>query len=171
MDGNDNMKKVSVIIPTHKGSKYIEDAVKSILNQTYQNIEIIVVDDNGLGTEEQKKTKDAINFYIESEKIKYIPHKTNRNGSVARNTGVKNSTGEYICLLDDDDEYYPEKVEKEVEAIEKLDDSWGMVYCAFEGNKKAKSGSILFEVLIHSVVIGSNSFLIKKKIWEQLDVF
>lgn len=167
------MKKlVSVIIPTHKGSQYIVDAVESVLNQTYSNIEIIVVDDNGLGTDEQIKTKNKLAEYIECRKIKYIPHYVNKNGSAARNTGFKNSTGDYVCLLDDDDEYYPDKVEKEANTLEKLSKEWGMVFCSGEGSsKKAKSGNILFELLIHSVVIGSNSFMIRREIWDRLSGF
>lgn len=164
-------KLVSVIIPTHKGSEYVAAAVESVLHQTYTDMEIIVVDDNGLGSEEQEKTYAVLANYIQEGLIKYIPHDVNRNGSAARNTGFSHSSGEYICLLDDDDEYYPDKVEKEVLALDELPHEWGMVYCGFEGNKKAKTGNILFEVLIHSVVIGSNSFLIRRAVWEEVGGF
>lgn len=164
-------KRVTVIIPTHKGSQYVTSAVESVLNQTYQNIEIIVIDDNGLGTNEQVQTRSRLTEYIDSKRIKYIPHEVNKNGSAARNTGFKNSTGEYICLLDDDDEYYPDKVEREATALDQLSDEWGLVFCSGEGSKKAKSGEILFDVLIHSVVIGSNSFMVRREIWEKLNGF
>ncbi len=165
------MKLVSVIIPTHKGSIYICSAVESVLNQTYKNIEIIVVDDNGKDTEEQLKTEQVLTKYILNNKIKYIVHQTNINGSAARNTGFRNSSGDFICLLDDDDEYYPNKVEKEVEALNSLGNEYGMVFCGCEGSDKGKSGDILFDVLIHSVVIGSNSFMIRRDIWEKLNGF
>lgn len=169
--GEWKMKLVSVIIPTHKGSRFVAEAIKSVIDQTYQNLEIIVVDDNGKGTEEQVKTEQVVKPFVENNRVKYIAHEKNRNGSAARNTGVKNSKGEYICLLDDDDAYYPDKVEKEVEALDRLGEDWGMVFCAIEGSRKGKSGHILFDVLLHSVVIGSNSFMIRRSLWEQLHGF
>lgn len=106
---------VSVIIPTYARSQYICRAIDSVLNQTYKNIEVIVVDDNGENTENQLATFQTLKSYIDKEQITYITHKTNRNGSAARNTGIFNAKGEYICLLDDDDEFFPEKVEKQVQ--------------------------------------------------------
>lgn len=165
------MKLVSVIIPTHRGSGYIVDALESVLRQTYKNIEVIIVDDNGCGSEEQRKTEQVVQPYIKSNQVKYIVHEVNKNGSAARNTGVRNSKGDYICLLDDDDIYYPDKIEKQVEALSVLDNEWGMVFCSTNGTKKGKSGDILYDLLIHSVVIGSNSFMVKREIWNELDGF
>ena len=112
--------KVSVIIPTHKGSGVVQRAVDSVLRQTYKNIEIIVVDDNGRLSEEQLKTEEVLKTYINDGLIKYVPHEINKNGSAARNTGVRNSSGEYITLLDDDDEYLPDKVETQVNCFKTL---------------------------------------------------
>lgn len=165
------MKLVSVIIPTYKGSQYIRKAVDSVINQSYRQIEVIVVDDNGVGEIEQQNTWSALRDLIESNQIKYVPHEHNMNGSAARNTGFRNSTGEYICLLDDDDTYYPDKVEKQVNELEQLGEDWGMVYCATNGPRKGKSGHICYDLLIHSAVIGSNSFMIRRSIWEKVDGF
>ena len=94
---------VSIVIPTYGGSDCVKRAVDSCLSQSYSYLEIIVVDDNGEGTESQVKTYNSLSSLIESNKIRYICHEVNKNGSAARNTGVKASTGEYIALLDDDD--------------------------------------------------------------------
>ena len=94
---------VSVIISTHKGSGCIVNCVKSVLNQTYDNIECIVVDDNGKGTEEQIKTENALRYLISNNKIIYFAEEKNHNASVARNTGIENATGDYICFFDSDD--------------------------------------------------------------------
>ena len=94
---------VSVIIPTYKRSKSLNRAIDSVLSQTYPNIEIIVVDDNGKGSKYQLETEKSLEKYIKTDKIKYIIHDVNRNGSAARNTGFKHSRGEYINFLDDDD--------------------------------------------------------------------
>jgi len=68
----------------------------------------------------------------------YIKHDINRNGSVARNTGFKNSHGDYIMYLDDDDEFLPNKVEAQVRCLENLDDSWGLCYTNFMRKFKGK---------------------------------
>lgn len=173
------MKLVSVIITTHQGSKYIQKAINSVRNQDYEPIEIIVVDDNGRNTKEQKNTSEKVNCYLKNEKFKYIVHEVNKNGAVARNTGVANSSGEYIAFLDDDDIYLPNKISSCVRALEILDESWGMVYCSVLINygkkkivKKAKkSGKLLFELLTNRINIGSSSMLMKRKVFEEIKGF
>lgn len=108
---------VSVIITTYMGNYKLVRAVESILNQTYRNIELIIVDDNGVGTAKQIETESVLEKYIESGRIKYIKHEKNLNGAVARNTGISNATGEYICFLDDDDIYHKSRIEKCINAV------------------------------------------------------
>ena len=107
---------VSVVISSYKGSDTIERAIKSVLAQTYPYIEVIVVDDNGLGCEEQKKTEQVVHRY---PSVKYIVHQVNKNGSAARNTGMRAASGKYVALLDDDDEFLPAKIEKQYNVIKK----------------------------------------------------
>ena len=75
---------VSVIIPTYKGADKINSAVDSVLNQTYKNIEVIVVDDNGENEPEQLLTAEKMKKYETFENVKYLVHKKNINGSAAR---------------------------------------------------------------------------------------
>ena len=126
------LKKVSVIITTYGGGNEVERAVMSVLNQSYENYETIVVDDNGLGTDAQIKTKTLLQKYIDSGKIKYVAHECNKNGSAARNTGFDNSCGDYVMFLDDDDEYTKTRIEKQVAILESLDESYGVSYCSLE---------------------------------------
>lgn len=84
---------VSVIIPTYKGADKINSAVDSVLNQTYKNIEVIVVDDNGENESEQLLTAEKMKKYETFENVKYLVHKKNINGSAARNTGIRASKG------------------------------------------------------------------------------
>ena len=110
---------VSVIIPTFSRPYNLERAIKSTLSQTYKNIEIIIVDDNGIGSKYQIETEKAIRNYIKKGEVKYIKHDINKNGATARNTGLKASKGIYVNFLDDDDEFLPDKIKNQVDLLEK----------------------------------------------------
>lgn len=122
-------EKVSIIIPTYKGSTTVCLACKSAIHQTYENTEIIVVDDNGEGTEEQLRTEKVLAEYIENHTITYLCHKKNMNGSAARNTGLWHSTGEYVCFLDDDDVMFRDKIEKQAACLTNTSDSIALCVC------------------------------------------
>ncbi|MFC7319288.1 glycosyltransferase family 2 protein [Halobacillus campisalis] len=111
------MDIVSVIIPTYKRCEYLCRAIDSVLSQSFQNIEIIVVDDNGNGTNQQLKTENIMSKYSSNEKVKYIINKNNVGGALARNIGISASTGTFITFLDDDDIYLPEKIGIQVEGM------------------------------------------------------
>lgn len=110
---------VSIIIPTYSRPKNLVRAIESVLTQTYDNIEIIIVDDNGIGTKHQKETEKVLESYLLSNKVVYLKHDVNKNGSAARNTGVNAAHGEIIGLLDDDDEFLANKIEEQVLCLEK----------------------------------------------------
>ncbi len=105
---------VSVIIPTYKRKlDYVSNALQSVINQTYDNIEIIVVDDSP----SDFPYRDDIKNYIEAlnnNRIIYIRNEKNLGGSLSRNVGINVAHGEYITFLDDDDEYMSGKVEKQL---------------------------------------------------------
>lgn len=104
---------VSVIIPTYKRPGMLSRAIDSVLNQTYDNIEIIVVDDNDEGSEYRKETEDFMDKY-KNEKITYLKHKKNQGAPIARNNGLYKAKGKYVCFLDDDDEFLKDKIELQV---------------------------------------------------------
>lgn len=171
---------VSVIIPSYGGGEFLCRAVDSVLSQTYTNIEVIVVDDNGLRTENQRKTEEIMGRYADRYNVRYICHEKNKNGSAARNTGALNANGTYLALLDDDDEYCPNNIEKHINVLSALPEEYALTYCGdatFLHNKKIaetyveKSGSLLFEVLMHTVTIGSSSLCIRKSAWDKLGGF
>lgn len=98
----------SVIITTYKRPVFLLRAIESVLTQTIP-AEIIIVDDNGIGSEYQKKTEELLSVF--SEHIVYIPLEKNSGACVARNRGVEIAKGEYIFFLDDDDEFLSDKVD------------------------------------------------------------
>ncbi len=109
--------RFSVVIPTYGRVDKLINAVQSVLCQVYQDFEIIVVDDNGLGTNDQKKTSKEISR-IKTDKIRYVVQKTNGGACSARNVGIQLSKGEFIAFLDDDDQWSLEflfEINKEIE--------------------------------------------------------
>lgn len=122
--------KVSVIMPTYKRSDMLERAIHTVLNQTYSDVEVVVVDDNDPDTLWRKTTEEKMKRYSGDSRVKYIRHECNKNGSVARNTGIREATGEIISFLDDDDMYKPEKIEKEVAYLES-NRNFRAVYCGW----------------------------------------
>ena len=115
------MPKVSVIIPTYNRAHLIGRSIQSVLNQTYQDFEIIIVDDGSTDD-----TEDVIRNFNDS-RIIYIRHKENKGPSAARNTGIKASKGEFIAFQDSDDEWFPEKLDKQIEAFE-MNPGFGIIY-------------------------------------------
>ncbi len=97
--------KVSIIIPVYNVEGFIRQCLESVVNQTYPNIEVILVDDAS-PDKSIDIAKEFINIYKCSNVFKIITHEQNRGLSAARNTGIKNSTGDYLYFLDSDDELY-----------------------------------------------------------------
>lgn len=107
-------KKVSVIIPTYKRSEFIQRAIDSVLNQNYPNIEVIVVDDNGIDSKYRIETEKKMEKYSKYNNVIYIRNSKNIGGALARNQGIKKASGDYITFLDDDDIYLEDKISSQV---------------------------------------------------------
>lgn len=171
---------VSVIIPTYSRPNNLVRAVESVLAQTYKNIEIIVVDDNGENTPYQIETANVLIDFVTQGKITYLKHNINKNGSAARNTGIKASKGEFIAFLDDDDEYKPLKIEKQVDALEN-NQEYEAVYCGFQiikNNKVLKSvqpskkGNLQYELLTGKWGFGTGSNpMFKRRVFDTIGLF
>ncbi len=102
---------VSAIIPTHNRSKLLQRAINSVLSQTYKNFEIIIIDDGS-----NDNTQNICQKFIdENENIRYIRNENSAGGAEARNIGMRQAKGEIITFLDDDDEWLPQKLEKQIE--------------------------------------------------------
>lgn len=172
---------ISVIIPTYSRPKNLIRAINSVIQQTYKNIEIIVVDDNGLGTPSQLYTNKLVQPYIDKNIIKYIAHPKNLNGSAARNTGFRAAQGDYIAFLDDDDEFAPKKLELQLKQIEQLNEEWGGCYCdteliSIKNNTKniypcLLSGDLTVGMLMESIFFNTSTLLIRRQVMENLNGF
>lgn len=149
----EKIPSVSVIIPTCKRIRELKRAIESVLNQTFQDFEVVVVDDNNLG-----ETKDQVKKIVEDfcdKRLRYISHEKNKGNAIARNTGIKLARGKYIAFLDDDDIFLPKKLEKHVKILDKSSEDVVLTYAQHLGvdrinnykvasplEKDAKSGYI-----------------------------
>lgn len=173
---------ISIIIPSYGNPSFLENSIKSILSQTCQNWELIIVDDNNPDTEARQKTEELVERYINMDsRIRYIKHEHNKNGAVARNTGFAIAKGKYISLLDSDDEYMPERLQKCFDMMENASDNIAGVYtgCEFRRGgkvyyveKNVKPGNFLVDTLACQFMFctGSNIF-VRKSVVDELKGF
>lgn len=116
---------VSVVIPAYNAAGTLPKAMESVLDQTHEDLELIVVDD----ASEDETGKIVKKYEKQDPRVKYIRHKKNRERSATRNTGIKNATGSFIAFLDSDDKWLPEKLEKQLSYLRRKGDDWKGVYC------------------------------------------
>lgn len=174
-------KLVSVVIPTYKRPDTLGRAINSVLAQTYGNIEVIVVDDNGNETQGRQLTEQFMQHYATNSKVKYIKHEINKNGSAARNSGIRASKGDYIMFLDDDDEFFSDKVKAQVGCLESRDSSWGACYTKNVRCKNGKiikrsanelEGDLLVEALGRNLFLSAGSnLMVRREIVEKIGGF
>lgn len=157
---------VSVIIPTYKRATMLPRAICSVLNQTYKNVQVVVVDDNNPDTDFRIKTSTIMEQFRNNTRVKYIKHKKNMNGSVARNTGIKNADGDVIAFLDDDDFYYETKVEKQLNYLSQHPE-FRAVYCGWNRGGieiiPTDKGNLSYNILSGDHIIYTNAIMMWKK--------
>lgn len=118
--------KVSIVIPTYKRVDYLDRLLRSIEVQTFKDFEVIVVDDNSPNIIEYNPLIEKYkNIFKE---LRFITKKENRGAPHSRNIGIKEAKYDLIALVDDDDEWLPLKLEKQVEVFEKSNEKVGLVY-------------------------------------------
>ena len=110
------MSKVSIVVATYRRDAALKNALESLSTQTYDDFEIVLVDDNAVPewNEKVKGIVDEFKNQHPSIDILYIVNSTNQGSAKTRNIGIEASSGEYITFLDDDDIYFPSKVENQV---------------------------------------------------------
>ena len=166
------MMNISVVIPTYNRVELLKRSIDSVINQTIKPFEIIIVDDGSNdGTEAMVKKK--------YDSLKLIKQK-NKGASAARNSGIKASSGEWICFLDSDDEWKNDKLEKQITAVANNSD-----YKFFHSNeiwikngkrinqkkKHKKYGGDIFKKCLDMCRISPSSVLIDKSIFEEIGFF
>jgi glycosyltransferase involved in cell wall biosynthesis len=122
---DDETPLVSVVIPTYGRAQFLSQAVHSVLNQSYENIELLIVDDAS-----PDPVVDQLDD-LPSEQVvsvEFLRHEENKGANAARNTGIKSATGDYIAFLDDDDRWAEEKIARQVQTFAEADPDVGVVY-------------------------------------------
>lgn len=167
-------EKVSVIIPTYNREATIGTSIQSVLNQTWQNFEIIVVDDGSTDN-----TRQVVEAFAD-ERIRYICMEKNGGASRARNEGIRRAGCEFIAFLDSDDEWMPKKLEKQMKVMLNAPETTGLVYCRMQGSrndgsvivcpelslKKEQLEGKLLGNLVGGNVIGTPAMLIRRQCLE-----
>ena len=166
---------VSCILTTFNRCHLLKRSLDSIINQTYRNLEILVIDDCS-----SDNTKKIIKSY-DDKRIKYIRHLSNKGLAQSRNTGIENSSGEYFAFLDDDDEWFPNKIKQQLKIFQYSDlKNLGMVMCgirringkSYIDQKEVLRGNLLSKMLIDQPLVGNGSCaLIKKEIYKKYGGF
>ncbi|NIF83324.1 glycosyltransferase family 2 protein [Comamonas sp. Tr-654] len=142
----DNISRplVSVITPAFNSENYINEAIDSVLSQTYKEIELIVVDDCS-----SDRTQSIVEEYIRlDDRVKYIRMQSNCGVAEARNNGIRLARGRFIAFLDSDDIWYPEKIERQVKFMQEK--SVSLTFCAYE--KINEHGVVFGEVSVPAKV-------------------
>ena len=169
--------KVSIIIPTYNRADLLPRAINSVLNQTFQDFELIIVDDGS--TDNTKQVVEE--FQKKDKRIKYI-WQENSGLPTSRNTGIENTQGEYIALLDDDDVWLNKKLEIQLNKIEKNNhelffSNW--YFWDSETNQKNKAFNFnplnnekdLFKLFVKKNIGCSSTVIIKKAKLEKVGYF
>jgi len=161
------MPQVSVIIPTFNRAELLPIAIRSVLNQTFQDFEILIVDDGS------SNTTPAVVKSFDDDRIHYIRHPKPRGGAAARNTGIAYCQAEYVAFLDDDDEWYPHKLERQMDVMRKSAPEIAAVYSGYFAVERAtgrvcgqmtpkSKGDLSSELLASNPIGGTSCMLVRK---------
>ena len=170
--------KISVIIPTFNRANFLPRAIKSVLNQTFQDLELIVVDDGSTDNTEEVVRR----FQKMNRRIRYIKQEHSGGAARPKNTGLKESVGEYIATLDSDDEWLPTKLEKQLDLFEKsANPNLGFVGCYYIAVNEFGSKEELYKIpqyidtfrsiLTHDYMGSGSCIIYKRKVFDNAGYF
>lgn len=164
-----NMPLVSCVIPSYKRNDMITRAIDSVLAQTYPNIEVLIVDDNEKGSKYSLDLERIIKSYNRSD-VKLLTQPRHINGAAARNFGVAHASGKYIAFLDDDDEWLPTKIEKQIDFLNNNPgfDGVSTLFSLYTNGvmvssyKEYEIENLQYKVFLRKVDIGTPTFLARR---------
>jgi glycosyltransferase involved in cell wall biosynthesis len=166
--------RVSVIIPTYNREHSLGRAIQSVLDQTYGDLELIVVDD--ASTDE---TEGLVKSFQDS-RVRYLRHGENRGGGGARNTGISAARGQLISFLDSDDEWLPTKLARQVSVFDRGSTTLGLVYVeivavtpegSFRQRSSRKRGRIFRDQIISDQLPPTSAVMVHARCFQECGVF
>jgi glycosyltransferase involved in cell wall biosynthesis len=171
---------VSTIIATRNRPELLRGAVASVIAQSYRPIEIVIVDENDPGSESRAATRRVVDEITELP-VSYLDERSPGWVCRARNEGVSASNGTYIAFLDDDDEWKPEKIARQMVAATRESDPPGLVYTGLEvvdehgallkERRPKRRGRMLAALLRENVIGGPSSVLMPRAVFEEAGGF
>lgn len=178
-------KLVSAVIPTYRRPEMAQEAIRNVIDQSYRPLQLIVVDDNGVGHTDQKRTAelvDSLRSVAEDVGIalRYEVMERNLGAAAARNRGADLSEGEYLTFLDDDDSWRPERIAVLARELD-ANDAASFAYSAVEVHDR-ESGAVTYilpkeahgiakRLLAHNEIGTTSCALIRKRIFDQVGGF
>ncbi|BAA29476.1 glycosyltransferase [Pyrococcus horikoshii] len=166
--------RISVIIPTYNREELLRRAIESVLDQTFDDFEILVID--GAKSE---STRELVRSFGDG-RIRYIPQK-GKGIANARNLGVSKARGEFIAFLDDDDRWRRDKLELQLELFKVLPQSYGVVYTAFTyyylekdkvlGIKHPRASGDVYKHLLKDNITGTSTIMVKRECFKKVGLF
>lgn len=129
---------ISIIIPVYNAEKFLDETINTVLNQTYKNFELILVNDGS-----KDKSVDVIKKYND-KRIKLIDNKNNKGAALSRNDGIRKAKGRYICFLDADDLWNKEKLEKQINFMKEKECAFSFTGYEFANENGIPNGKKVF---------------------------
>lgn len=159
------MAQVSVIIPTRNRGVFLGAALRSVLAQSYDDFEVVVVDDGGAPGSAASVESCA------DPRVRLLRHRERRGGAAARNSGIAAASAPYVAFLDDDDEWYPDKLARQMALIQSQPAPLGAIYTGYdivEGERKVgqiipcQSGRLTLSLLAGNLIGSTSSVLVRR---------
>lgn len=165
---------VSVIIPTYNRDALLRRAIESVLNQSFDDFEVLVVD--GAGSE---STLELVRSYGDG-RLRYVPQ-IGKGIANARNLGVLKARGEFIAFLDDDDRWREDKLELQVETFRELPGDYGLIYTAFTyyylerdrvlGIKHPRASGDVYRHMLRDNITGTSTIMVRRECFRRAGLF
>ncbi len=164
---------VSIIVPVYNVEKFLDDTINSVLNQTYKNWELLLINDCSVDN-----SKKVYEKYKNNKRIKWIDLKRNSGTAEARNKGIKVASGNYICFLDSDDFWNKDKLSKQVSFMKKNDYAFSFTGYEFAnedgtltGKKVCVPDKINYHGALKNTVIWTSTVMLNMSILKKNDIY
>ena len=171
------MTLVSTLLPTYDRVEFVGGAIETVLGQTHEEVEVIVVD--GGSTD---GTHDVLRQYADDERVSVLQDGPNDGIAHARNRALSHAQGEYVCVLDDDDRWHPEKIERQLAVFDDCDETCGVVYTGGVARRNGRAvgtyrpradrrGDIYPEILADFGLNPYSSHMIRRSCFERVGTY